>query len=928
MLKKSRKVKKSTEPKFEVLGWNTSDAEEIERRRYRGKTEKFRLENLESRYPYYSSFAISSTPGQHYRVEVRSLTDTLNSCNCPDYRSNGLGTCKHIEHVLFRLRKNGIRVFQSAEKAGNPRVEIFFDTRKDPKLCILWPAKTSPHLKELFAPFFSTDGSILGNPLTVYPKLQQCIAENKQCHHHVRLSQHIDYFMDIQSRALSKKSAKEIFLIDVAQGKRSMDIVNFPLYPYQKDGMMHLAFMERALLADEMGLGKTVQAIAACELLRQQGRIQRVLVVATASLKTEWEEQIQKFTSQPSLLVQGLRKNRLVQYQQDSFFYLTNYEQVVMDGAEIQRLLNPDVIILDEAQRIKNWQTKTAAAVKQLKSRYAFVLTGTPLENKIDDVYSIVQFLDPHLFGALFRFNRDFYELDEKGKAVGYKNLDELHRRLKPIMLRRRKSDIEGELPARTVNNYFVGMDEEQMIRYDEYKDYVARLLAQAKRRPLRKEEYEKLQKFLSCMRMLCDTPYILDPECKVSPKIRELEIILDELLADPSAKVIIFSEWARMLELVRESAKKKEIHIAWHTGSVHQSKRREEINRFKNDPECRLFLSTDSGSVGLNLQAANIVINLDLPWNPAKLEQRIARAWRKHQTRSVQVINLVCQDSIEHRMLSLLAQKQNLAEGVLEGADDLKEMKLPSGRVAFMERMESLLGDVSLSQAPKEHSVKNNESSAEWRNEILNQWRDTTNLIQIHLHRETGKPTVLAVTEKPENIISPSKEFSLEMIDQKTFELMQRLAQAGVISFNQPLEVLHTAGKVLSTQKKRREKNIQEAKKLLAYSLRKQKMAQVLIQSDFHEESISPLKEALNANLHAFAWISSEGEYVPKENLSLHFVQETLVNQYGLPDEALTLFIKLYESTEEAIESSKIIFAQQEKIYEYVDQALNKVLL
>jgi len=180
-----------------------------------------------------------------------------------------------------------------------------------------------------------------------------------------------------------------------------------------------------------------------------------------------------------------------------------------------------------------------------------------------------------------------------------------------------------------------------------------------------------------------------------------ELEKILQELLEDGDHKIIIFSEWQRMLELVRELATRKSLGYAWHTGQVSQQKRRDEIRRFKNDPECRLFLSTDSGSVGLNLQVADVVINLDMPWNPAKLEQRIARAWRKHQKRPVQVINLVSEHSIEHRMLSLLEQKRSLAEGVVDGKGK-SEMSLPSGRAAFLERLDALMAGATIERAAR----------------------------------------------------------------------------------------------------------------------------------------------------------------------------------------------------------------------------------
>src|SRR5258705_3969821 len=259
-------------------------------------------------------------------------------------------------------------------------------------------------------------------------------------------------------------------------------------------------------------------------------------------------------------------------------------------------------------------------------------------------------------------------------------------------MLRRRKADVESELPGRTVKTYFVAMAEEQRLRYQDYAKPAAALIGQAKRRPLLPAEFEKLMILLACMRMVCDTPAILDPTCRISPKLEELEGILGDLLAEPDRKVIVFSEWERMLELVRELAGEMGVEVAWHTGSVPQQRRRAEIVRFKQDPACRLFLSTDSGSVGLNLQVASAVVNVDLPWNPAKLEQRIARAWRKNQTRSVTGVNLVCDDSIEHQIMHIIGQKQALADGVLDGQGNLGALKMPSGRAAMIERMQAMM--------------------------------------------------------------------------------------------------------------------------------------------------------------------------------------------------------------------------------------------
>jgi len=506
-------------------------------------------------------------------------------------------------------------------------------------------------------------------------------------------------------------------------------------------------------------------------------------VVCPTSLKAEWEEQIARFSAREARPVFGLRPVRLAAYREPPFFTIVNYEQVWNDARDLNGILRPDVIVLDEAQRIKNWQTKTARQVKSLRSPYAFVLTGTPVENRIDELYSIVQYLDPELVGPLFRFNRDFYALDERGRPVDYQNLAELRARLQPVMLRRRKCDVESELPGRTVKNYFVPMAEEQRLRYEDYHVPAARLIAQAQRRPLTQAEFERLMMLLGCMRMVCDTPAILDPACRISPKLEELEGILGDLLEEPDRKIIVFSEWERMLELVRELAAEMGVETAWHTGSVPQQRRRAEIMRFKQDPACRLFLSTDSGSVGLNLQAASAVVNVDLPWNPAKLEQRIARAWRKNQTRSVTVINLVCEDSIEHQILHLLGQKQALADGVLDGRGDLSALKMPSGRAAMIERMQALMQTTSVPRI-----VSAEEALAE---ELRHRHGERTLLIEARTASD-GRMRVLAVLDVDgETLAAEARRHeargdaapTVEVIDKATWLAMRRLAAGGLIT-------------------------------------------------------------------------------------------------------------------------------------------------
>src|SRR5204862_4324412 len=176
----------------------------------------------------------------------------------------------------------------------------------------------------------------------------------------IRVSQEVSTWLENRRRAAERKQLRHEYELKVQSGEWPVHETKVPLFPYQREGMLHLAFGERALLADEMGLGKTIQAIAACELLARRRDIKLVLVVCPASLKAEWEEQIARFTDRPTRAVFGSRAARLLAYREPKFFTIVNYEQVLGDAADINTILQPDVIVLDEAQRIKNWHIKTA----------------------------------------------------------------------------------------------------------------------------------------------------------------------------------------------------------------------------------------------------------------------------------------------------------------------------------------------------------------------------------------------------------------------------------------------------------------------------------------------------------------------------------------------------------------------------------------
>ena len=855
-------------------GWISTDEGEIGRREWRGRTEIVDVHPLDGSPHPFGDYRVTSSNGSSYTVEIRSLATHVNSCECGDHRTNRLGTCKHIEGALQHLRGNRAaspRRRKPKEPESSGRIEIFLDERDDRALRM-----TVPEAIERAHPAFAREAERHCRSLRSQSrKALDALRHMARAHpDRLRVSRSLEHWLDARKAPARRRRERARFVADLEAGRRSLAFLKLPLLPYQVEGALHLAFGERVLLADDMGLGKTVQAIAACALLRELRGVKRVLVVSPASLKAEWEEQIAKFSDLPSTIVFGGNPARLAAYRRHTFFTLCNYEQVVADGRDLLDALAPDVVILDEAQRIKNWQTKTANAVKKLRSRYAFVLTGTPLENRIDEIYSIVQFLDPELLGPLFRFNREFYELDEKGRPSGFRNLDELARRVSSVMLRRRKEDVEGELPGRTVKTFFVPMTDAQTSAYEDYDLYVKRLAAVAARRPLTKEEFDRLQKFLACMRMVCDTPYILGDENRDCPKMEEIERLLPDLLDDPERKIIVFSEWVRMLELVREFAVAAGIEFAWHTGSVPQPQRRAEIRRFRDDPECRLFLSSESGGVGLNLQAADTVVNMDQPWNPARLEQRIARAWRKHQTRPVTVINLVSENTIEHRMLGLLDAKRTLAEGVLDQRGDLSEIPLPTGRAAFMERLDAMLGARADTAAGV--GAEGAADGAAGALTAVEKLRD--DLVAAHgatlqrvFARDGDEAVLVVLALAPERLaeeerrLAESVGLNVKVIDPATHESMLRLAEAGLIAL--PGGELKEVWPASGAERSESDGRLLRARALADRGEHKLKAAVLLVGGGFAEEARAPAAEAARLAVAALAAMRGEPEPADPES-------------------------------------------------------------
>ena len=667
-------------------------------RRQFGQEQAFSLENLGTE-TYFSEFRVGNPESNSsYRVSIRGVRPGDNFCACADYATNELGTCKHIEFTLSRLlRKRGAksafaRGYQPAFSELYLRNEggraVHFRAGTD---C---PAKVSKAAAALF-----DESRQWYLPEDRFEDLGRFLSSVAKAGHELRAHDDALDFIAGCNDAAHRAGIRDGQFPQGAATPSLRKLLKVPLYPYQAEGALFAVRAGRALIGDEMGLGKTVQAVAAAEILIRHFGVSKVLVICPTSLKYQWQSEIMRFSGHASRVVAGGLAQRQGEYAAQDLYKITNYEKLKSDLDMISAWA-PELVIVDEAQRIKNWNTIAAKALKRIDSPYAVVLTGTPIENKLEELVSIVQFVDQHRLGPTWKLLHEHQVKDEAGRVTGYTGLEKISQTLAPIMIRRRKSEVLLQLPGRTDQNLLVPMTETQMAYHTENADVVANIVRRWRNtRFLSDQDQRRLTCALQNMRMSCNSTYLLDQETDHGVKADELATLFESLFTQPDEKVVVFSQWTRTHEIVIRRLKKLRIgYVSFH-GGVPSENRPALVQRFRDDPDCRVFLSTDAGSTGLNLQHASTLVNMDLPWNPAVLEQRIARIYRLGQKKPVQVVNYVAKGTIEEGMLSVLAFKRSLAEGILDGGAG--EILLGGSRLTrFMKDIENVTGRMGESEA------------------------------------------------------------------------------------------------------------------------------------------------------------------------------------------------------------------------------------
>jgi hypothetical protein len=621
--------------------WNTTDYEEIQKRKYRAQNQNFEVACLDKPLELFSSFLVGAPGSENqYLVEIRSLKDLQNNCECLDFQVNGLGTCKHIEAVLWKQKNEHPHLFQVSLNLTSPRIEIFLDRRLVSAIRVTRPLSDNKEALALTAVYFTSEGTLRGDPLTSIPSFKKEIAESSaQIQSLIRFSSEVESFLNSLVKSRERAVAKENFLRQIKSGEMSAQVLNKPLAAYQIEGLMHLAFTGRALLADEIGMGKSVQALAAAQLLKNLQKVERALIITSPSKKTEWMARIANLTSQPVVSLTGTRNERISQMRREATYFIASHAEAREDTRELNRILTPQLLILDEMSRLTDWQTLTSRALRNIKSEFLFILSHRPIEHRLDDVYSLFQLIDPNVLGPLFRFNRAYFEFDGEGKPIGYKDLDVLTEKIRPFVLRRLRSDIGGLQEKMLEKIYWIPMHEEWQRKYDAIRSACSAEIDQIAAPRIPKEQLAFFQKNIQMLRKLCAFPQTAGE----SPhfKMEELRDLLRSFSAPTNHRILLLYEWEEQGEV---------------------------LAKLSQEMGDKLAFSTLSDFMHKNEFNYTVVVLTHVPVSPTCEEIRHRLLELAQAPEPPLLVQCIAEESIEHRLYELHREKANLAEWVFDG--------------------------------------------------------------------------------------------------------------------------------------------------------------------------------------------------------------------------------------------------------------------
>lgn len=444
------------------------------------------------------------------------------------------------------------------------------------------------------------------------------------------------------------------------------------LRDYQKEGVKWLYTIYKCdlggILADEMGLGKTLQAIIFLRKIIAEKPDAKILIVSPTSLVYNWEKEFQKFAPELKYVAVAESKKKRQEIMQNFANYnifITTYGLVRNDNDEYESK-DFEVCIIDEAQAIKNYQAGMTKEIKKIKARTKIALTGTPLENSVLELWSIFDFIMPGYLNSIVRF-REAYGIKDVDKD-SLKRLDNLNYQIRPFILRRKKKEVSKELPDKIEQIEYLDMSETEKAMYqslvEDTKEEIDNVIASE---GFSKARF-KIVTLLTRLRQLCISPALLDKDyTDDSIKIKRLLEIVKELIKD-NHKILIFSSFKGAVLLVKKKLDEESISNYVIDGSVSGKDRVMLVDAFNKDKTSCFLITLKSGGTGLNLTSADIVIHLDVWWNPQVENQATDRAHRIGQTKKVTVLKLINKGTVEEKIIELQEKKRILSDNLIEG--------------------------------------------------------------------------------------------------------------------------------------------------------------------------------------------------------------------------------------------------------------------
>ena len=461
--------------------------------------------------------------------------------------------------------------------------------------------------------------------------------------------------------------------------------LNATLRDYQKQGLNWLNFLDEfefgGCLADDMGLGKTIQIIAFILSQREKNRHNTNLIVVPTSLIFNWQKEVEKFA--PSIKIQTIYGSDRIKNTKnfDEFeVILTSYGTLLSDIRFLKEY-HFNYIFLDESQAIKNPESQRYKSVRLLQSRNKIVLTGTPIENNTFDLFGQFSFACPGLLGNKQRFTDHYSQPIDKFKDAG--RAVELQKKINPFLLRRTKAQVATELPDKTEMIIYCEMGEEQRAIYDSYKQEFREFLMASSNQKSTMDTMHILAG-LTKMRQICNSPSLLNDQEFYGNSSAKIDVLMEEIEAKSSEhKMIIFSQFVSMLDLIKVELENRQIPFEYLTGKT--KNRQSKVEEFQTNSKVRVFLiSLKAGGTGLNLTEADYVYLVDPWWNPAVENQAIDRCYRIGQKKNVVAVRLICPDTIEEKIMKLQESKKDLVNDLIKTDETILKSLSKSDLIGF----------------------------------------------------------------------------------------------------------------------------------------------------------------------------------------------------------------------------------------------------